>query len=74
MGRFAAEFRGFWPGWGRGAAIQRTADTGGRSGQKIFKNSSKEGWKTEKLGCDGGERGAGRWSERTLYRVCGSGF
>ena len=36
MGGFAAKFRGFWAGQEYGAAIQRTADTGGRSGRKIF--------------------------------------
>ena len=47
MGRFAAEFRGFLAGCGHGAAIQRTADTGGRSGRKNFLNKV---WKIEKLG------------------------
>lgn len=36
MGGFAAEFQGFWADCGRGAAIQRTADTGGLTGRKIF--------------------------------------
>ena len=36
MGGFAAEFRGFWVARGRGAAIQRTADTDGLSVRKIF--------------------------------------
>lgn len=36
MGSFAAEFRGFWTERGRGAAIQRTADTAGRAGRKNF--------------------------------------
>jgi len=35
-GCFAAKFRGFWVGRGRGEAIQRTADMGGAIGQKIF--------------------------------------
>ena len=39
MGGFAAEFRGFWGGRGRGAATQRTADMGGLTGRKnFFKN------------------------------------
>lgn len=38
MGGFAAEFRGFWAACGRGAAIQRTADMGGPTGRKNFKN------------------------------------
>ena len=41
VGGFAAEFRGFWPGRGCGEAIQRTADVGGCSGRKIFKNVRK---------------------------------
>ena len=36
MGGFAAKFRGFWVARGRGAAIQRTADSAGRSGRKNF--------------------------------------
>lgn len=36
MGRFAAEFQGFWVALGRGAAIQRTADMGGVTGRKNF--------------------------------------
>ena len=36
MGGYAAEFRGFWVGRGYGAAIQRTADTGGAIGRKNF--------------------------------------
>ena len=36
MGGFSAEFRGFWAESGRGVAIQRTADTGGRAGRKNF--------------------------------------
>ena len=35
-GGFAAEFRGFWADRERGAAIQRTADSAGRSGRKNF--------------------------------------
>ena len=36
MGGFTAEFRGFWAARGRGAAIQRTADSTGAIGRKIF--------------------------------------
>ena len=36
MGGFAAKFRGFWAGRGRGEAIQRTADMGGLTGRKNF--------------------------------------
>ena len=36
MGGFAAEFRGFQVGYGRGAVIQRTADTDGHSVRKNF--------------------------------------
>ena len=36
MGGFAAEFRGFWVARGRGAAIQRTADSAGTIRQKNF--------------------------------------
>lgn len=43
MGGFAAEFRGFWVVRGRGAAIQRTADTAGRSGRKKFLKIFKKG-------------------------------
>lgn len=65
MGRFAAEFRGFWPGRGCGAAIQRTADMGGPTGRKIFLKmcGKPKNW---------GARGAGRWHRSTLYRVCGA--
>lgn len=49
MGRFAAEFQGFWVAPGCGEAIQRTADMGGQPGRKNF---LKKGWKTEKLGCE----------------------
>lgn len=63
MGGFAAEFRGFWSGRGRGAAIQRTADVVGQSGRKNF---LKEGEKPKSWGA----RGAGRWRVVTLYRVC----
>ena len=38
MGNFAAEFRGFRVAQGCGAAIQRTADMGGPTGRKNFKN------------------------------------
>ena len=41
MGGFAAEFRGFWAGHGRGAAIQRTADTDGLVWRKILKRGEK---------------------------------
>lgn len=36
MGGFAAEFRGFWFGCGRGAAIQHTADAAGLTERKNF--------------------------------------
>ena len=36
MGGFAAEFRGFQPGRGRGATIPRTADTAGLAWRKNF--------------------------------------
>jgi len=36
MGDSAAKFRGFWAGRGRGAAIQRTADSTGVVGRKKF--------------------------------------
>lgn len=70
MGGFAAEFRGFWSGRGRGEAIQRTADATGGRGEKIFKNLLERGEKPEKWG----EGGAGRWSGCTLYRVRGAIF
>ena len=47
MGGFTAEFRSFRAERGCGAAIQRTADTAGRSGRKNFLNKV---WKIEKLG------------------------
>lgn len=50
-----------------GAAIQRTADTGGHSGRKIFKNLLERGEKPKNWGA----RGVGGWSGRTLYRVRG---
>ena len=43
MGGFAVEFRGFWMGRGRGAAIQRTVDTGGVVGAKKFLKTFKKG-------------------------------
>ena len=43
MGRFTAEFRGFHPGRGCGAAIQRTADMGGLIGRKKFLKIFKKG-------------------------------
>ena len=46
MGGFTAEFRGFWVARGRGAAIQRTADTAGQPGRKNFL----KGVKTRKIG------------------------
>lgn len=67
MGGFAAKLRGFWADCGRGAAIQRTADTGGHSGRKIFKNLLERGEKPKNWGA----RGVGGWSGRTLYRVRG---
>ncbi len=56
MGGFAAKFRGFWVARGCGAAIQRTADGAGCSGEKFFKNFLERGWKTEKLGCGRGRK------------------
>lgn len=41
MGGFAAKFRGFWVALGCGEAIQRTADSAGTIGQKIFKKGVK---------------------------------
>lgn len=64
MGGFAAEFRGFWGGRGRGAATQRTADSAGVVGRKNF---LKRGEKPKNWGT----RGAGRWIGGTLYRVRG---
>lgn len=66
MGGFAAEFQGFWAGRERGEAIQRTADTAGRSGQKKFKKGAKKGEKPKNWGAGG----AGRWRGGILYRVC----
>ena len=67
MGGFAAEFRGFWVGYGRGEAIQRTADSTGRSGPKNFlKRAEKsKNW---------GPRGAEKWRRDTVYRVCEGDF
>lgn len=50
MGGFAAEFRGFWSGFGRGAAIQRTADTAGLVWRKIFLREGEKGVKNRKIG------------------------
>lgn len=50
MGSFAAEFRGFWSERGRGAAIQRTADTDGAIGRKNFLKIFKKGVKNPKIG------------------------
>ena len=62
MGGFTAEFRGFWAGCGCGAAIQRTADTAGAVGRKIFK----KGVQNLKIGVrEGSEGGAG-----ALYIGC----
>ena len=52
MGGFAAKFRGFWAGRGRGEAIQRTADMGGLTGRKNFLKIFKIRVKTWKLGCE----------------------
>lgn len=74
MGGSAAEFRGFWVARGCGEAIQRTVDTAGVIGRKnflkIFKKGAKKGEKPKNWGA----RGAGRWPEGTLYRVCGAIF
>ena len=67
MGGFAAKFRGFWSGFGCGAAIQRTADTARLTGRKNF---LKKGEKPKNWGAGGAER----WHEGTLYRVCGAIF
>ena len=61
MGGSVAEFRGFWVARGCGAAIQRTADSGGLTGRKIFK----KGVENRKIG---GTRGSGRWPGSALYR------
>ena len=50
MGRFAAEFRGFWVGQGCDAAIQHTADMGGATGRKKFLKIFKKGVKNPKIG------------------------
>lgn len=50
MGGFAAKFRGFWAGRGRGEAIQRTADSAGHSGRKIFLKIFKKGAENLKIG------------------------
>ena len=52
MGGSAAKFRGFWVARGCGAAIQRTADTAGVIGRKIFKKGVKKGEKPNNLGCE----------------------
>lgn len=50
MGRFAAEFWGFWAERGYGEAIQRTADTDGAIGRKNFLKIFKKGVKNPKIG------------------------
>lgn len=50
MGGFAAKFRGFWAGRGRGAAIQRTADMGGVVGAKKFLKTFKKGGENPEIG------------------------
>ena len=70
MGGFAAEFRGFWMARGCGAAIQRTADMGGLTGQKNFKKFLKTCEKPKNWGV----RGAGRWCRGALYRACRGDF
>ena len=50
MGRFAAEFRGFWVGYERGTAIQRTADSAGNSGRKKILRIFKKGAENLKIG------------------------
>ena len=57
MGGFAAEFRGFWSGRGCGAAIQRTADTAGRAGQKNFLKKVWKKVKNPKIGVGEGLEG-----------------
>lgn len=57
MGGFTAKFRGFWVGYGRGTAIQRTADMGGHSGRKNFLKTFKKRGENPEIG---GARGAGR--------------
>ena len=70
MGGFTAKFRGFWVGYGRGTAIQRTADMGGVVGRKnflkIFIKGVKKGEKPKNWGARG--------TKRLLYRRCGAIF
>jgi hypothetical protein len=67
MGGFTAKFRGFWVGYGRGTAIQRTADAVEPPGRKNF---LKRGGKLKNWGA----RGAERWIGGTLDRACGAIF
>lgn len=55
-------------GWRKGAARRFSArrTVPGRLGKKIFKNFLERGGEPK----NGGVEGAGRWTERTLYRVC----
>lgn len=49
-GRFYRGIPGFWPGRGRGAAIQRTADADRVVGQKNFLKRGEKLRKTRKIG------------------------
>ena len=66
MGGFAAEFRGFGLGVGAGRRFSARRTVPGWLGEKIFKNFLERGEKPKNWGA----RGARRWTERTLYRVC----
>lgn len=57
MGSFAAEFRGFWSERGRGAAIQRTADTDGAIGRKNFLKTFKKRGENPEIGVREGSEG-----------------
>lgn len=60
MGGFAAKFRGFRVGYGRGAVIQRTADSTGVVGRKNFLKKVWKKVKNPKIGVrEGSEGGAG---------------
>lgn len=68
MGSFAAKFRGFWVGYGRGEAIQRTADSTGVVGRKKILKIFKKGVENLKSGVREVPKGNLRG---TLYRVRG---
>ena len=57
MGVFTAEFRGFRVVRGRGAAIQRTADSAGRAGRKNFLKTFKKRGENPEIGVREGSEG-----------------